>query len=181
MRQHEMEVFEMIVRIEDAEPELAEDVWVHESAYVIGDVAIGAESSIWFHCVVRGDIERVRIGRRTNVQDLSVIHVRHDGRPTILGDRVTVGHRVVLHGCTIADDVLVGIGAIVLDGVEIGTETLVGAGSLVTPFTKIPPRSLVLGSPAKVVRPLRDDEIAFIHESADNYVGYAARYRRVGL
>ena len=172
---------EMIVRIDGQEPRLGADVWVHESAYVIGDVEIGAESSIWFQCVVRGDIERVRIGRRTNLQDLSMIHVRHDGWPTILGDRVTVGHRVVLHGCTIADDVLVGIGSIVLDGAEIGSDTLIGAGSLVTPGTKIPSRSLVLGSPAKVVRPLRDDEVAFIHDSAERYVGYAARYRRAGV
>jgi carbonic anhydrase/acetyltransferase-like protein (isoleucine patch superfamily) len=171
----------VIVPIGGSEPRIAADVWVHASAYIIGDVEIGAESSVWFQSVVRGDVERVRIGRRTNLQDHVTIHVTHDRWPTILGDRVTIGHRAMLHGCTIADDVLVGIGAIVLDGVEIGSETLVGAGALVVPGTKIPPRSLALGSPAKVVRELRAEEIARIHESADLYVGYAARYRTAGI
>jgi carbonic anhydrase/acetyltransferase-like protein (isoleucine patch superfamily) len=171
----------MILRIGEHTPRLADGVWVHDSAHVIGDVEIGAQSSVWFQCVIRADIHRVRIGKRTNVQDHTTIHVRHDLWPTILGDRVTIGHRVVLHGCTIADDVLVGIGAIVLDGVEIGSDTLVGAGALVVPGTKIPPRSLVLGSPAKVVRELRAEEIDRVHESADLYVGYAERYRAAGI
>ena len=171
----------MIVTIEDSAPRVAPDAWVHSSAYVIGDVELGAQASVWFHSVVRGDVNRVRIGSRTNVQDLSVIHVTHEDWPTIIGDRVTIGHRAMLHGCTIADDVLIGIGAILLDGVEIGTESLVGAGSLVVPRTKVPPRSLVLGSPAKVVRELRADEIEHIHESADNYVRYSERYRKAGI
>ena len=171
----------MIARLGDSTPRIGRDVWVHASAHVIGDVEIGAESAVWFGSVVRGDVNHVRIGSRTNIQDLTVIHVTHDRWPTILGDRITIGHRVVLHGCTIADDVLIGIGAILLDGVEIGTESLVGAGSLVVPGTKIPPRSLALGSPAKVVRELRADEIAHIHDSADRYVGYAARYRTAGI
>ena len=171
----------MIVAIEDSAPRVAADAWVHASAYVIGDVELGAQSSVWFHSVIRGDVNHVRIGSRTNVQDLSVIHVTHDEWPTIIGDRVTIGHRAMLHGCTIADDVLIGIGSILLDGVEVGTESLVGAGALVVPRTKIPPRSLVLGSPAKVVRTLRPEEIAHIHQSADNYVRYAARYRKAGI
>lgn len=165
----------------DTSPAIADDAYVHASAHVIGDVVIGAESSVWFQVVIRGDVERVRIGRATNVQDHSTIHVTNGRWPTILGDGVTVGHRVVLHGCTVGDYSLIGIGALVLDGVEIGAETLVGAGSLVAPRSRIPARSLVLGSPAKVVRPLRLEEVARLRESAALYVGYAKSYRDQGL
>ncbi len=167
----------MIVRYGNLSPKLAEDVYVQSSAHVIGDVEIGARSSVWFQAVIRGDVERVRIGRATNVQDHSTIHVTNGRWPTILGDGVTVGHRVVLHGCTLGDSCLVGIGSIVLDGVEVGDEVLIGAGSLVVPGTKIPSRSLVLGSPAKVMRALRDEEIERLHQTADLYVGYARAYR----
>jgi gamma-carbonic anhydrase len=162
-------------------PRLAADTYVHASAHVIGDVEIGAESSIWPQVVIRADVERVRIGRASNIQDHSTIHVNHEHRPTIVGDGVTVGHRVVLHGCTIGDFALIGIGAIVLDGAVVGTESLVGAGSLVTPGTQIPPRMLALGSPAKPVRELRPDELERLHDSARRYVGYAQSYRDQGL
>jgi gamma-carbonic anhydrase len=171
----------MILAYDGQKPQIAEDAYVQSSAQVIGDVVIGSESSLWFYAVVRGDVERIRIGRRTNVQDHSTIHVTHERWPTILGDGVTVGHRVVLHGCSIGDHCLIGIAAVVLDGVEVGSETLVGAGSLVVPGTKIPPRSLVLGSPAKLVRELRPQEIRRLRDSAGLYVGYARRYRAQGL
>jgi carbonic anhydrase/acetyltransferase-like protein (isoleucine patch superfamily) len=126
---------------------------------VIGDVEIGAESSVWFGAVVRGDVNHIRIGARTNIQDGSVIHVSSQTHPTILEDEVTLGHRVTLHGCYVERGSLIGIGAIVMDGAHIGSNSLIGAGSLVTPNTQIPPRSLVLGSPARVRRELTDEEI----------------------
>jgi len=171
----------MILAYDGQKPQIADDAYVQSSAQVIGDVVIGSESSLWFYAVVRGDVERIRIGRRTNVQDHSTIHVTNERWPTILGDGVTVGHRVVLHGCSIGDYCLVGIAAVVLDGVEVGRETLIGAGSLVVPGSKIPPGSLVLGSPAKVVRPLNPQEIRRLYDSAALYVGYARRYRAQGL
>src|SRR5437764_7814689 len=162
-------------------PRLAADTYVHASAHVIGDVEIGAESSIWPQVVIRADVERVRIGCATNIQDHSTIHVNHEHKPTIVGDGVTVGHRVVLHGCTIGDFALIGIGAIVLDGAVVGAEALVGAGSLVTPGTEIPPRTLALGSPAKPVRALTSQELERLHDTARRYVGYAKSYRDQGL
>ena len=170
----------MLVPYRDRLPEVAADAYVQETARVIGDVVIGSESSVWFYAVLRADVEKIRIGRATNVQDHAVVHVTHDRWPTILGDGVTVGHRVVLHGCTVGDFALIGIGAIVLDGAEIGAEALVGAGALVVPGTKVPPRTLALGSPAKVVRDLRPEEIEHLHESAANYVEYARSYRLQG-
>src|SRR5512139_1141215 len=123
----------MILPYGDMAPKLAVDVYVHASAHVIGDVEIGPESSVWFQAVIRADVERVRIGRATNVQDHATIHVSNERWSTILGDGVTVVHRVVLHGCTVRDYALIGIGAIVLDGAEVGSEALVGAGALVAP------------------------------------------------
>jgi carbonic anhydrase/acetyltransferase-like protein (isoleucine patch superfamily) len=171
----------MIMAYKGMSPKVAADAYIQSTARVIGDVEIGPESSVWFYTVVRGDVERIRIGRATNLQDHVTIHVNHDRWPTLIGDRVTVGHRVVLHGCTIDDGALIGIGAIVLDGAEIGSEALIGAGSLVAPRTKLPPRTLALGSPAKVIRELRLDELERIHESAANYVEYARNYRAQGI
>ena len=171
----------MIITHDGISPRIAADAYVQATAQVIGDVEIGAESSVWFYAVVRGDVERIRIGRATNLQDHVTIHVNHDRWPTFLGDGVTVGHRVVLHGCTIGDHALIGIGAIVLDGAEVGPEALIGAGSLVAPGTKIPPRTLALGSPAKPVRDLRAAEIERLHDSAERYVGYARSYRAQGI
>ena len=163
------------------EPRVAPSAWVQETARVIGDVELGEEASVWFYAVVRGDVERVRIGARSNVQDHSTIHVTKDRWPTIVGEGVTIGHRVVLHGCTVGDHALIGIGAVLLDGVEIGAEAMVGAGALVAPGTKIPPRMLALGAPAKPVRPLRPEELEHLHRSAENYVDYSRRYRDQGL
>jgi carbonic anhydrase/acetyltransferase-like protein (isoleucine patch superfamily) len=155
---------------------------VHPSAFladgavVLGDVEVGERSSIWFGCVVRGDVNHVRIGARTNIQDLTVLHVTSKTHPTLVGDEVTVGHRVVLHGCTIKDRCLVGIGAVVMDGAIVGPEAVVGAGALVPPGMVVPPRTLVMGSPAKVKRDLTVEELEALRRSADNYVEYAARY-----
>jgi carbonic anhydrase/acetyltransferase-like protein (isoleucine patch superfamily) len=126
--------------------------------------------------VIRGDVNYIRIGDRTNVQDLSMLHVTHDTHPLIIGNDVTVGHHVVLHGCTIKDRVLVGMGAIIMDGAVIGEDSVVGAGALVTEGTIVPPKSLILGSPAKVKRTVTETELAWIKESAENYVKYAGLY-----
>lgn len=161
-------------------PRIDATAWIADDATVVGDVTLGPGASLWFGVVVRGDVHHVRIGARTNVQDLSVVHVTGGTHPTVIGEEVTVGHRVVLHGCTVHDRCLIGIGAVVLDGAEIGPEAMVGAGSLVPPGMRVPPRTLVMGTPARVKRPLTDEEVAHLRESADHYVGYADRYRRGG-
>ncbi|MEJ2699269.1 MAG: gamma carbonic anhydrase family protein [Desulfuromonadales bacterium] len=158
-------------------PRVDPSAFIEESAAVIGDVAIGRESSAWFNVVIRGDVNFIRIGDRTNIQDGTVIHVTRGTHPTILGDEVTIGHNVTLHGCTIGARCLVGIGAIVLDGAEIGEESMVAAGSVVSPGTRVPPRSLIMGTPARVKRTLTDDEVQNLKRSADNYVGYMREYR----
>jgi carbonic anhydrase/acetyltransferase-like protein (isoleucine patch superfamily) len=158
-------------------PRLAASAFLAEGSVVVGDVEIGDASSLWFGTIVRGDVNHVRIGARTNVQDMSVVHVTSRTHPTVIGDDVTVGHRAVLHGCTIRDRCLVGIGAIVLDGAVVGPDAMVGAGALVPPGMVVPPGALVIGAPAKVKRPLTADELAFLRTSAANYAGYAARYR----
>jgi len=161
-------------------PVLHPSAFVADGAVVIGDVEIGERSSLWFGCVARGDVNQIRIGARTNVQDLSVLHVTSRTHPTVVGDEVTIGHRVVLHGCTIKDRCLIGIGAIVMDGAVVGPESVVGAGALVPPGMVVPPRTLVMGAPAKVKRDLTADELAALGRSAENYVEYAARYAAEG-
>ena len=158
-------------------PTIAPGVFIEETAVVIGDVVIGSESSVWFHAVVRGDVNSIRIGHRTNVQDLSLLHVTHTTHPLTLGDDITVGHHVVLHGCTIRDRVLIGMGSIIMDGVVIEEDCVIGAGSLVTEGQRIPPKSLVFGSPARIKRTLSDGEVQWIKDSATNYVRYAQDYR----
>ena len=170
----------MILALDDRIPKLARGAWVEDSARVLGDVELGEDASVWFYAVVRGDVERIRIGARTNLQDHVTVHVTNNRWPTILGEGVTVAHRVVLHGCTVGNHALIGIGAIVLDGAEVGDEVLVGAGAVVSPGTKLPPRTLALGTPAKPVRDLKPAELQHLHDSAANYVAYAARYRRAG-
>lgn len=154
----------------DKLPELHESVFVAPGAIVVGDVEIGEDSSIWYNTVVRGDVMSVRIGARVNVQDLSMVHVTSGRFPAVIEDDVTVGHRAIIHGCAVERGCLIGMGAIVMDGAVVGTESLVGAGALVTPGTQIPPRSLVLGSPAKVKRTLSDAEVADLYDSARHYV-----------
>jgi carbonic anhydrase/acetyltransferase-like protein (isoleucine patch superfamily) len=149
----------MIKPFKNLRPKIHETAFVAENAIVIGDVEIGEQSSVWFGSVLRGDVNYIRIGKRTNIQDGSIIHVSSKTHPTIVEDEVTLGHRVTLHGCHIETGCLIGIGAIILDGVRVGRNSLIAAGSLVTPNTQISPRSLVMGSPARVKRELTDDEI----------------------
>jgi carbonic anhydrase/acetyltransferase-like protein (isoleucine patch superfamily) len=151
-------------------------VFIAENAVVIGDVEIGENSSIWYGCVLRGDVNYIRVGARTNVQDASVIHVSSKTHPTVLEDEVTLGHRVTLHGCHVETGCLIGIGAIVLDGARVGRHSLVAAGSLVTPNTQIPPRSLVMGSPAKVKRELTGAEVKDLERFWRNYVSLSRIY-----
>ena len=161
-------------------PRLHPSVLVMEGGRVIGDVEMGEGSSIWPGAVVRGDVHRIRIGARTNLQDGVVVHVTTDTHPTQVGDDVTVGHKAVLHGCTIEDRCLIGMGAIVLDGAVVGPDAMVGAGAVVTPGTVVPPGTLALGAPARVRRALTDEEKAGLRESAAHYVELAARYRAEG-
>jgi len=151
-------------------PKVDPTAFVDESAQVIGDVTIGAESSIWMNVVVRGDVHSIRIGARTNVQDGSVLHVTRQRHPLVIGDDVTIGHAAVIHGCTLENHAFIGMRATVMDGAVIGEFALVGAGALVTQGRKIPPRTLVMGAPAKPVRELTDAEVEQIRRSAKNYV-----------
>jgi carbonic anhydrase/acetyltransferase-like protein (isoleucine patch superfamily) len=161
-------------------PRLHESVFAVEGAVVIGDVEIGAESSLWFGAIVRGDVNAIRIGARTNVQDYAIVHVTGGTHPTTVGDEVTLGHRVTLHGCTVKDRCLVGIGAIVMDGAVVGEEAIVGAGALVPPGMVVPPRTLAVGAPAKVKRALAPDELDHLHRSAARYVANARQYAAEG-
>ncbi|MFB3070443.1 MAG: gamma carbonic anhydrase family protein, partial [Nitrospirales bacterium] len=157
-------------------PTIASSAFIEDTAVIVGDVAIHPESSVWFNTVIRGDVHYIRIGHRTNIQDLSLLHVTHDLYPLVIGNDVTVGHHVVLHGCTIHDRVLIGIGSILMDGATIEEDCIIGAGALITKGTVIPSHSLALGSPARVKRPLSEKELAWIKESANNYVRYARQY-----
>ena len=158
-------------------PQIHSTAFVEESAQVIGDVVIGAQSSVWFGAVVRGDVYHIRIGERTNIQDGTVVHVTNGTHATILEDEVTVGHNVTLHGCRVGRGCLVGMGSIVMDAVEVGEQSLVAAGALVSPGTIIPPRSLVIGVPAKVKRQLTDEEVAGLSVYWQNYIEYTRLYR----
>ncbi len=171
----------MIAPFAGTAPRIDAGAWVAPNATIVGDVTIGPESSIWFGAVVRGDVFPIRIGRGTNVQDNSVIHVTTGKYATQLGNFVTVGHSVTLHGCTVHDFALIGIGAVVLDEAEIGEEAMVGAGALVTPGTVIPPRMLALGSPARAVRPLKDAELEYLRYAGSHYVDLWRQYRAGGI
>lgn len=171
-----MNLPEQLQRYLDAKPRIHPTAFIAPGADVLGDVTLEEESSVWFQSVLRGDINRIVIGPRSNVQDGSVVHLADD-YGVYVGELVTVGHKAILHACTIADEVLVGMGAIVLDGAEIGARTIIGAGALVTGGKKIPPGSLVLGSPAKVVRTLTLEEQAGIKVWAEKYVALSRQYR----
>ena len=166
----------MITAYKGIAPIIADTALVAPGAHIIGDVQIGEHSSIWFNCVLRGDCYYIRIGESTNIQDGTVIHATNGRFPTIIGNRVTVGHSAVLHGCTINDRSLIGIGAILLDDVTVGEESFIAAGSLVTPGTVIPPRSMVMGAPAKVRRQVTDEEVARIDQHWQHYIEYKNQY-----
>ncbi len=157
-------------------PQIGEGVYLAPSSDVIGDVVIEDHSSVWFQVVIRGDVNTIRIGSRTNIQDGSVLHVTRKVAPLVVGNEVTIGHRVTLHGCTLKDRILVGMGAVILDHALIDCDSIVAAGALVTKGKVFPPRSLIQGSPAKVARQLTDEEVAFLKISAQNYVNDKENY-----
>jgi carbonic anhydrase/acetyltransferase-like protein (isoleucine patch superfamily) len=157
-------------------PRVHPTAYIDSSAQVVGDVEIGEESSVWMAVVIRGDVNRIRIGRRSNVQDGTVVHVMKDTHETTIGDDVTIGHAAVIHGCTVEDRCLIGMGAILLNGARIGAGSIVAAGTLVVEGMEVPPQSLVMGSPGKVKRALTDAEIAGIQLYADRYVAYRLDY-----
>lgn len=169
----------MIKSFHNLHPKIHETAYVTDDAIIIGDVELGAESSVWFGSILRGDVNFIRIGERVNVQDGSIIHVSSKTNPTVLEDEITLGHRVTLHGCYVETGCLIGIGAIILDGTRVGRNSLVAAGSLITPNTQIPPRSLVLGSPARIKRELSDAEVEDLKKFWRNYVSLSRIYRNL--
>lgn len=166
----------MLLKYQDLRPKIGNNVMIAEGAKVIGDVELGNYSSIWFNSVVRGDVNYIKIGARTNIQDNSVLHVTTDTGPLNIGKSVTVGHGTILHGCTIHDYCLIGSGAVIWDGAEIGEGSIIGAGTVITSDTKIPPRSLVVGIPAKIKKEITDEQFEHIKQSAENYVKYSQNY-----
>lgn len=164
-----------IYELDGVVPQVAASAWVADSAQVIGDVTLGEDVSIWFGSVLRGDADSLHIGAGSNIQDASVLHADL-GKPLVVGERVTVGHQVMLHGCTIGDESLIGIGAVILNGAKIGKNCLVGAGALVTEGKEFPDGSMIIGSPAKVVRQLSPEQIEGLRKSAQHYIDNARRY-----
>jgi len=165
----------MILTLAGRAPRIGGSVYIAPSADVIGDVDLGENSSVWFQCVLRGDIEPIRVGAYSNIQDGSVLHTMK-GAPTIVGEWVTVGHQVTLHGCTVGDHCLIGMGAVLLNHVKVGEGSIIAAGALVAEQTEVPPRSLFMGVPAKFRRQVTEEELAFINMHAENYLRYKARY-----
>ena len=165
-----------VYELDGTQPRVADSAWVADSAQVMGNVVLGEDSSVWFGTVIRGDTETITVGRGSNIQDASVLHADID-KPLTIGDNVTVGHQVMLHGCTIGDESLIGIGAIVLNGAKIGRHCLVGAGALVTEGKEFPDGSMIIGSPAKAVRQLTPEQIEGLKLSAQHYMDNARRFR----
>lgn len=166
-----------IYELDGKAPQMAESAWVADSAQVMGNVTLAEDSSVWFGAVLRGDTETITVGKGSNIQDGSVLHADY-GFPLTLGEHVTVGHQVMLHGCTIGDETLIGIGATVLNGAKIGKNCLVGARALITEGKEFPDGSMIFGSPAKVVRSLTPEQIEGLRRSAEHYIENAQRYRR---
>ncbi|WP_445474554.1 gamma carbonic anhydrase family protein [Methanococcoides methylutens] len=166
----------MLLKFKDKEPIAAETAFIADSAEIIGDVTVGEDSSIWFNAVIRGDMDKIIIGKRTSIQDNSVIHT-DPSTPTDIGDDVTVGHGAVLHSCRIGNNVLIGMNSTVLDGVEIGGNSIVGANALVPPGKKFPPNSVITGVPGKIRREATPEDVAMIRENAAEYVKLAAEYK----
>jgi carbonic anhydrase/acetyltransferase-like protein (isoleucine patch superfamily) len=159
---------------------LGQNVLIASGARIIGKVSAGDETSFWFNVVARGDVQSITIGQRTNIQDNTVIHVTSKTGPCTIGDDVTIGHQAILHACTVGDRVLVGMGSVILDGAVIGPDTMIGAGSLISPGKTYPEKHLILGSPARAVRPLSDKELDFLRLSALQYIETAMSYRDLG-
>ena len=167
----------MIRSFKDKFPNIHPSVFIEESAHIIGDVVIDEESSVWFNSVVRGDVNYIRIGSRTNIQDSCVLHVTKDTHPLVVGNEVTVGHSVTLHGCVVKDRCLIGMGAVILDGAVVEEDAIVAAGCLVKEGMIVPSKTLVVGVPARVARPLLNEEVEKIKQSAKNYVEYSVIYQ----
>jgi carbonic anhydrase/acetyltransferase-like protein (isoleucine patch superfamily) len=165
-----------IYQLDDLKPVIADSAWVADSAQVMGNVTLGADSSVWFGAIIRGDMDRITVGAGTNIQDGSVLHA-DDNMPLTIGENVTVGHQVMLHGCTIGDGSLIGIQAVVLNGAKIGKNCLVGAGALVTEGKEFPDGSMILGSPAKAVRQLSEAQLTGLKMGAQHYIDNARRYK----
>lgn len=166
-----------VYELDGVAPQLGRGAWVADNAEVIGRVSLGENASVWYGCVLRGDTESITIGRNTNIQDLSVLHADF-GVPLVIGDNVTVGHQVMLHGCTIGDGALIGIQAVVLNNARIGRNSIVGAGSVVTEGKEFPDNSLIMGAPAKVVRMLDAEQIAKFQTIPQHYVDNALRHQK---
>ncbi len=166
----------MISPFNSIEPKIHPSAFIADGVVVVGDVEIGEDASVWFGSVLRGDVNYIRIGARTNIQDMTMIHVSSKGLPTILEENITIGHRVTLHACYVESGCLIGMGAILMDGVRVGRNSLVAAGSLLTPGTQIPPNSMVIGSPARVKRELTGDELDHLDKSWQNYVKLKEKY-----
>ena len=165
-----------IYELDGVAPQVHATAWVADSAQVMGSVTLGEDASVWFGTVVRGDTDSITIGAGSNVQDASVLHADF-GKPLVIGERVTVGHQVMLHGCTIGDESLIGIGAVVLNGARIGKNCLVGAGALVTEGKEFPDGSMIVGAPAKAVRQLTPEQIEGLRQSAQHYIDNARMFR----
>ncbi len=159
-------------------PKIHSSVFICEGVKIIGDVEIDEDTSIWYNTVIRGDVNYIRIGKRVNIQDISMIHVTHDTRPTVIEDNVSIGHCAAIHGCTLKKGCLIGIGAKILDGAIIGEECLVGAGTVVRENFIVPPRVLIAGVPGKIIRDLTPDEIKRVTDTTTNYMKYVAEYRK---
>lgn len=166
----------MIISSQGKNPKIGKDVYLAEGSKVIGDVELGDNSSVWFNVVIRGDVAPIRIGKETNIQDNTVIHGTWHKASVTIGKGVTVGHSVVLHGCTIGDYCLIGMGSIIMDGAKIAANSIVGAGSLVTEGSQFESGMLILGRPAKSLRPLTPEELTFLPQSANNYITYKSWY-----
>jgi carbonic anhydrase/acetyltransferase-like protein (isoleucine patch superfamily) len=166
----------MKITVRNKTPEIGKEAFIADNARLIGDVVVGPRSSIWYNVTIRGDVMPIRIGSEVNVQDGSVLHGTYGKFGCTIEDRATIGHLVTLHGCTIGRCTLIGMGSIIMDGAEIGAHSLVGAGSLVTEGSKFPPRSLIVGRPARVKRELTQEEVELLEKSADNYLHYKTWY-----
>ena len=168
----------MILQYQNISPKIHETVLIAEGAHIIGDVEIGQDSSIWFNTVVRGDVNYIRIGERTNIQDLTMVHVTYRKYPTFIGNDISIGHSAVIHGCTIKDFVVIGMGAKILDNALINSNSFIAAGSVVKEKFEVPEGTLVAGVPARIVRDLRPEELEKIKQNAKNYLFYVQQYKK---
>ncbi|MBC8213615.1 MAG: gamma carbonic anhydrase family protein [Candidatus Marinimicrobia bacterium] len=166
----------MIKQFQDKSPIIPKSCYISESVDIIGNVTLGEEVNVWFGTVIRGDMNFIRIGERTNIQDNCTVHVTTDTAPTVIGNNVTIGHNAIIHGCKIEDGCLIGMGSIIMDNAQIGEGSIIGAGSVITENSLIPPRSLCLGIPGKIIRQVTDKEYAGILERAEHYVQFSKKY-----